>query len=314
MGFGGGGSSGGGGSTGTVDYPAYMKTVHGLLLDNAGVDTPANSVVDALNAAYGNSPFTGLLAYDPDTDITAMETPITTLSTAVSALDWEGDYDDMLADAVEQYDATLAPSATYITDKIEAYTDDLNNIVNSKHLPLFRAGMRDIGAVMTSAFTLGQAVLLNEVTRQVAKFSADIYLTHEQIRVSNIEKAIPVMVGLLTQKVEYLRVVAALTTEQKRIKIVAKDAEEKRNTELDALDAKWDLELFQYPSNTLAGIAGAVSAPRDENSKNYLSSGLSGALSGAAMGAMAGAQMGAGMGPWGAGIGAAIGLGAGLLK
>ncbi len=313
--FGGGGSSGGGGSTsGTVDYPAYMKTVHGLILDGGGVDTPTNSVIDAINAAYGGSPYAAATAYDPETAITAMETAITAFSGLATALAYHTDYDAIVNAAVAQYDDVIAPDGVYVTDRVAAYTDDLNDALNAKVIPSFRAGMRDIGAVMSSAFTLGEAIITTDVTKQIAKFAADMYVQGDQNRIGNIEKATVVMANMLSNKVEYGRVLAALTVEQQRMKIIAMTEEEERNLEIDSLDAKWDLDLFQYASNVLAGIAGGTSSGVKDLGKSKLSSAMGGALSGAAMGAAMAFAVGSTGGaalPFIAG-GAALGLGAGL--
>jgi phosphotransferase system HPr-like phosphotransfer protein len=377
-----GSSGGGGGSTGTIDYPAYMKTLHGLILDNNGGDTPTNSVIDAFNAAYGNSPFTAATVYDPDTDITAMEGTITSFSALATALAYHTDFDTMsnaavaqlttaapmtdissaittlaglvsgldhtidlpamITTAVASYDTDLEPAAGHIAAKIAAYVDDMNNALNSKVIPLFRAGMRDVGGVMSSAFTIGEVVLAAQMTRETAKFSSDIYLENDKMRVANIEKvitlmaamlqeklkgsasvteayikeqgamasqqaqAINTMAAMLTNKLEYSRVLAAITIEQKRMKIVAKTEEGVKNVEYDAQDAKWDLELFQFVSNVLASISGAAVMPVG---KSQLSTALGGALSGAAVGTAIGSETSVGSN-WGGAIGGAIGLAA----
>jgi hypothetical protein len=455
----GGGSGSSGGSSGTIDYPAYMKTVHGLLLDGGGADTPSSSVVDCINTALATSPYTGLTAYDPDTDITAQESAITTFSalasalayhtdydimaaagkaeidivapstnldtalstlvtlvgnlnyhtdfdaiavaagdeidtvhpktayttaiglvqTLVTAMTYHTDYDAMVAAAVAEIDAVLLP-ASLITAKAAAYASDLDTAIDTATYARFQAGMRDIGAVMTSAFTIGAANIEAEKTRQVSKFTtdlnfqsysertdliktgvqqmlamfigkiekqhgvalaelenakdrsailmasvgemvkmlldkvakqgatADLQIKGQSSKMAEISQAIQTMSTMLTSKLEYNRVLAALILEQKRIKIVAKDEEEKRNAELDVLDAKWDLELFAYASNVLAGIAGGTSSTGNRDARSPLSNALGGALSGAAAGAMA-----TGGNPVGIGVGALLGFGSSIL-
>jgi hypothetical protein len=289
-----------------------MKTIHGLLLDGGGADTPTSSIVDCINTGLATSPYTGLTAYAPDTDITAQETAISAFSALAVALSYHTDFDAMAAAAVAQIDAVVLPSS-YVTAKAASFATDLDTAIDTATYARFQSGMRDIGAVMTSAFTIGAANIEAEKTRQVAKFTADLNFQVDRERASMIMSSVQVMSSMLTNKMECNRVLAALILEQKRMKIVAKDDEEKRNAEIDVLDAKWDLELFAYASNVLAGIAGGTTGQGTRDNRSPLSSALGGALSGAAAGAMIGAQIGAVGGPMGAGIGAAIGLGASLL-
>ena len=80
---------------------------------------------------------------------------------------------------------------------------------------------------------------------------------------------------------------------------------------IDHSEALWDLELFQYGSNLLAGIGGGTVSPGSRPSQAGGSrSAIGGALSGAAAGAMAGSTFG----PYGMAIGGAIGAIGGLMS
>ncbi|MFA6972695.1 MAG: hypothetical protein WC208_15030 [Gallionella sp.] len=461
------GSGGGsGGTSGTVDYPAYMKTVHGQLLDNNGADTPSSSVVDCINTQLAAStPYSGVTAYDPDTVITAMDTavtnmtaiatalayhtdfdnmaaaakaeidvvaPSTNLDTAISslvtlvgnlskitdfnaiadaasteidtihprtayttavglaqvlvtAMTYHTDYDAMVAAAVDEIDTVFLP-ASKITSLASAFATDLDTAIDTATYARFQSGMRDVGAAMTSAFTIGAANIEAEKTRQVSKFTselnyksygdrkeliatgvqqmltmyigkiekqhgialaeienlkdratllagaidemvkmllektklqavtAEVEMKAQASKQQEIGQAIQIMSAMLTNKLEYTRVANAVAVEVGRLTIIAKDEEEKRNTEIDVRDALWDLELFQYGSNVLASISGGTAVNRTEG-RSPITSAMSGALSGAVAGAMiAGASEGAIAGPMGAGVGALIGLGAGLFS
>jgi len=116
-------------------------------------------------------------------------------------------------------------------------------------------------------------------------------------------------------RVEFERMLAQLTLEANRIKIVAKKEEMDDIIEYDVADAKWDLEVFTYGGNLLAAPGGGVSIPTGTRN-NKAASAIGGALSGAAMGAAAG-LMGGPLSPitstGGAIIGGLLGLGAGLM-
>ena len=155
---GGGSSGGGGGGSGQVDYPDYMKTIHNDWLDNTGVDSITSSVTDIMNAALGNSPFTGVDAYDPSTPLSDAWDAVCAFNTVVDALDHDSDWQSVIVNVADIIDNNIITD-TYITTDVAAYADVLDDQIESEILPRFRAGMRDINAVMSSAFVIGQAVI-----------------------------------------------------------------------------------------------------------------------------------------------------------
>lgn len=281
-----GGSGGGGGSSGEVGYPAYMETWHGMALDDSGADTLSLSITDVMDSALGNSPWTGQVAYAPDADITSLLAAPNVLQTLVTLLSSGTTLDTLISEVLDH---------TRIDDSVTEYAADLDARLIAEVLPRFEAGMRDINAVVSSAFVIGRALIEENQDRQVAKYSADLHMK------AFSDDAIKV-IGL---KLEYQKAVSQMLAEAYRIKIVAKKEETDTNIKLDEEDALWDLEVFQYGANLLASIGGAVVKPSTEQSSTAQSM-IGGALSGAAAGAMVG-------GPWGAGIGAALGAASSLL-
>ena len=266
---------GGGGAAGKVDFPTYMKTAHNDWLDQTGTDTIESSMVDAMNAALGNSPFTGAVAYDPDDDITA-------LLAYVSAYDL--------------FVGTLGTSTTdtIVAAEIAAFDAGLSDQLEAEAYPAFEAGMLSINAVMSSAFVMGRAIIEDGRARETAKYSAEV-----RARV----------LQLLSEAQKNL---AQFGVESYRIKSVLKSEETTQNLKIDESDAKWDMEVFQHGSNLLASISGAAHPiPKSEN--NTARSAVGGALSGAAAGAMMGSVVpGIGTGV-GAAIGGLMGIGQAFL-
>lgn len=291
---------GGGGGAGIVDYPAYMKDFHGEILDHDGVDTITLSLLDVMDAAQGNSPFTGILAYDPDTDITAMASSVTDLDTLVALLSSGTGLDTLMSNILS---TTRIDSE--VDDSVTEYSADLADRLTVEVLPRFEGGMRDINAVVSSAFPLGRSNIEATQTRQVARYSADLHLqAAQQYNVDAIK-----VIGL---KLDYQRLLTHITVESNRIKIVAKGEEAETNLELDEADANWDLEIFQHGANLLAGIGGGVMTS-NKKKKRPVASAIGGAMTGAVAGAMIGAETGVVSGPWGAAIGAVLGAAVGLL-
>lgn len=293
-----GSGGGGGGGSGAVDYPDYMETIHGNWLDGGGVDTLSQSVTDIMDAALGNSPWTGETAYDPDTEVSNIIGAPDDLQTLVTLLSTGTTLDTLISEILDE---------SRIDTAVDEFAADLDARLTAEILPRFNAGMRDINAVVSSAFVLGRANIEENQDRQVAKFSADLHMkafSDDAIRV-------------IALKLEYQKVVSSMVIEANRIKVVAKKEEVDKQLTIDEADALWDLEVFQYGANLLASIGGGTADPNTKKPSTAASM-IGGAMSGAAAGAMIGGAMegtimGMSAGPFGAIAGAVLGAGSALL-
>ena len=265
---------GGGGGTGEVGYPAYMETFHEGML-GAGVFTV--DVTTTVNAAtVAGPPMADGDAYDPAAPIAAMDTAAGTLTTLVNLLSAGTGLDAIITDVL---------SDDRIDDAVDEFSDDLDARYDAEVLPKFNAGMRDIGAVVSSAFAIGRAVLAEGQTREVAKFSASLHM-----------KAFgDDALQLIALKLEYQKAVSHMIVEINRMEIVALKEETDTNIKLGEANALWDLELFQYASNALASIGGGTVSPGAKQ-PSQLKSMIGGAMSGAAAGFMVGGPPGAAVG------------------
>lgn len=292
---GGGGSSGS--SSGKVDYPEYMKTMHGTWLTAVAADI--------VTATTGNSPYYSATAYDPATPLAAMDTAVCAFNTVVDALSNESDWDSAMTQAKITVDALI--SETYITADIAAFADVLDDQVDNVTIPKFQRGMQDINAVQSSAFALGEALIYGMRDRDVAKYTSDLRLKSSLQRNEMIIQSAATMLQALLTRAELEKAVAHYSLEYNRMFIAATKDQEDRDLQLDELDAKWDLEMYQYGGNMMASIAGAATS-QEADAPSQSSSAIGGALSGAAAGAMIGSKIGAIGGPMGAGMGAALGI------
>lgn len=297
------GGSGGGGSSGVVDYPQYMKVQHENMMDGGDFTstsyvhfTASTCLMQKIEDAVTNSPYSGEVAFDPDADITAFLALVTTLEGKVASLEATS-YDDLVTTASGSLDATLIDAA------MTAHGDALDDRLNSDVLPRFQVGMRDINAVVSSSFVVGQAVIEAFNTREVADFGAKLRLENHGLIVSGVRDQIQLVIAKLT----YRDTVTKVGLEARRMKAVLKKEELKEQLDIDDKNITWGIELFQHGANMLSSISGA--AVSKERMPSTGASVLGGALSGAAAGAMVGSSAG----PYGAAIGGVIGGIGGLL-
>lgn len=333
-----GGSSGGGGSSGAVDYPAYMKTRHETWLSEIATD---------ITIAQSANPYSTAVAYDPDCVLAASNFVISQFYDLVVAIDpvvdWAANFDIAEAKFHEQVITTITDYAfssifdyAHVADLISSFQSDLEARRDNDFKPAYKVGMQNVNAVMSSAFTIGDALITAQVARDVANFSADLnfkneekLLQYEQVQAEEntahnrnviarnqleISQAVSkgqfgvsgsqAISSLLSTQLQFGVAISNLTTDANRIKIVSKQEETDKNLKYDRQDAVWDLEMYQYGSNVMASIAGT--ALKQESEVSTGASVLGGALTGAAVGAAIG-PVGALSGGAVAGIGAAIG-------
>jgi hypothetical protein len=277
----GGGSNGGGSTSGTSGYPPYMEAWHYDALCDMGGASLSLSMAEVMNTAFSNSPYAGAAGFDPSPNLTNIDNILVDLADVVS------DFTTTIAVGTLISDMFSAPA---ITDVIDAFELDFDTRVAAVTIPRFEAGMRDIGAVVSSAFAIGKSIIELDRDRQVAKFSADLRMK----TFSDYNASRQALLQLILQANQHA---TATTIEANRLEIVASKEYTDTNLKLDEMDALWDLEVFKYGGNLLGAIAGsAVSTGENREGSKSHPSVLGGVLSGAAAGATIGTSFSAGTG------------------
>lgn len=264
---------GGGGSSGKVDFPQYIKDAHGDWVDHGGVDAINSSMVDVMNSALGNSPFSGLVVYDPDTDISAWLAELTTFNDYVDLLSSGTGLDALVSGILDD---------SRISDEVDAFAASVDAQLTGEIYPRFEAGMRDINAVISSAFVIGRAIIEDGRDREVARFEGSLRMKafgDDALR-------------LVALKLQYQQTLTEATMKAHGLKIAAKKEEVDDQAEFDEQDARWDLEVFQYGANLLAAPGGGVMIPKGQQGMSKTQATISGAMAGASVGASTGSGYG----------------------
>ena len=269
------GGSGGGGASGEVDYPDYMKTQHETWL--------ASMATHISTAVAGGSPFGADVAYDPTTKVGNMDAAVCALNTIVDALDDKVDWAARVDTAVAKIDSAIIDD-TYLNADIVAYQNVLDDSITNKVLPDFQTGMRDVNAVYSSAFVMGEALVYGMRDRDVAKYGSELRLKMNSQRVEAIKASVENMMSNLQQRVEMEKQVCHYTMEANRIGIVAFKEQIEQDLSITDMDARWDMDVYQYGANMLAAIGGGTGRTGGGVSTSKTQSALSGAVSGAAVG------------------------------
>lgn len=256
----------GGGSAGKVEFPPHITATHKDWLDKDSTDFISHSMTDLMNNAIGSSPYLGLFPYDPDTDLAAVLDAATSFKNLVGLLSSGTGLNTIMSTLLDD---------SRIVAEANAFQDQIDDVVVDT-LSRFESGMRDINAVVSSAFVIGRATIETTGLKEVAK-----YLT--SLRGSWYNQTVPLLVDM---KLKYEQLLTAAITEVRRIKIVSKGEEVARGAELDALDARWDLETYQYGANLMAAPGGGTMVPHRGGNKTMST------IGGVFSGMSAGGQMG----------------------
>ena len=298
-----------------VEYPDYMSQAHRWWIDGVVTDWDDADIVDtggmtkAIKDAIADNPFTGLTGYDPTTDVTSMTSAITAFDTLINAIEPDDDYIDFANAAKTQIDTMYPVDDTYISARAAAHANILDNELDTKVYPRFEAGMRDINAVMTSAFAIGRAIIETDRNDKVDKFISDMEYQADTKRSDLISAATSEMIRLYLQKLEFERVIMAIGIDKARLAIAAQQDYKTEIKAIAADEGRWELECYKYGANLLAGIGGGTtpSVPVDGNkTARIIGTGLSGASAGAIIGSQIAGESGAGWGAMLGGIAGAI--------
>lgn len=291
-----GGGSGGGGSSGSVDYPGYMKDRHSALYD---------MMRDEVSEAKAHNPYVGMQAHNPASMIKEMFATVDYYDAVIREFDpvqvWEtlmGSVPRVIFDMLD-----MKP----LQDYIDQQKIRLRHGIEDEVLPKYRRGMQDIGAVMTSAFKIGEALLwMREMEEEAAlekEFKGKLALAAYEYSF----KSTGDIINLTLQKIAYHKDVMHYNLEVLRMGYAAmKEFQDSANI-YKIEQTKWKLEMDKYLMDSLGSIASSAgtSYSTSTGGGSRVSSAIGGALAGAGAGAMVG-------GPTGAAVGGAIGLAAGL--
>lgn len=290
-------SGGGGGGSGKMDWPQYLKDAHEQGLDKVwevrgGTFNPYNDV--------------DVFSYDPAAPLGAIDSDLADFNSMVVgygtlALDPKANWESLIDTVTNKFEDVVFDQST-IDAEIASFGDLLSADITSDALPRFRAGMRTVNAVQSSAFVIGEANIEAERVRSLAKYGTELnlkYMFNPQ-RIQAITGTVQELMQMQTHTIDKYKDLLHYQIEGNRMKIVANKEHQDTSNELAKLRGKWDFEELQYYANMISAISGGVMSAGDERP-----SGMQSALGGALSGASAGYMLG---GPWGAAAGGAIGL------
>lgn len=287
--------SSGGGSSGKVEYPAYLQTMHGKMMDTAASDTLNVSMFDLLNEATTTNPYNdaSLVVYTGRAvvDTNGTET-MTTIAQAVAAvlganagLDVIDYFNSTLTSVTAQLDAVVINDA--IVDQATAAFEAVIDPGIQVELTKYDADATSIGMAMSSAYAIGKNLILARKLERIGTYDAEL---RSRMYLQRNDAAVTTARELLARKLNHIQVtkeVYAFAAECVKLKILNEREYFKDNAEFLHEKATWKFEAMQYGFNGMASIGGGSMIPKNAGMSKG-SSAMAGALGGAAAGAYIG--------------------------
>lgn len=294
-----GGKGGGGSGDTTVRFAPYVEAAHQQMVNHNGADSLTLSVFQAMNAAVGQSPYDNIDTITAEAgflgggSITSRRSSfdmfqMIMLNTDIKAL-WLQLYEDSVDNP--EVAAAVTSQGALIQDEID-----------TRIMPKFLAGMRDINAVQSTTFGIGKALIAESQVKLVHDFSSKLKLKQCDVALERWAKHLAWNTSLVS-----------VYNDMMKMYYTARFDAESREMEYAVKDALWDLSLFEYGRSTIAALNGAAAAS-PQNQPSQTAKGIAGAMAGAGAGAAIGAQISKdGGAAWGAAAGGLLGLAASFL-
>jgi len=272
----------GGGSSGKVSFPGYMEGQHEEWMDDIEV------IITAELAS--NSPYFGEKAYNPDLEIGGLERRREKFEEVVAGIDDEKSWEEFVERALVKadevlFDETVLKDArtTFDHRTEDSFVSGVNSLSN------WASGT---GAVDSSAFSIGLALLEMERERKVDDFDANLHFELYKLRSQFLIQGTQQLTQILSMRTQAEERAVMTHDQTAKTVIVAKKEQVDRDIEIDVQDTLWDLKLFQYGGQMLSAVQGGGGAGAKEPSP--VASVIAGAAGGFATGGPVGAAIGGG--------------------
>lgn len=331
------GSGGSGGGSATSVVQQHLINMHGDWLarcvEGSATIFPNRTMVDLINDSFNaTNPFTGVSAYDGQSEFNAMDTMLQRFKQQVDLL--EIDNASLSSPIVDTDFDTLEAPEIGLEDFREAvitYEEVLSEQLMDVTLPRFNTDMRGANATNGSAYVLGKAMLLRAHQRDVAAFSGDLRAKfalgkldyHTKWELTKLAARVDIRSRkylIRYENANWSRDVQSnlmhYGVEIERMKLTRRAEERAQNINYKDSEFRVPFEAYQYGANLIAAISGGT-APVRHSSSSATSSVIGGALQGMSIGSQIGGNIGNNSGGnysgWGALLGGVAGVAGALL-
>ena len=289
------GGSSGGGSSGAVSWPHWISWLH-----KDGADYMLASIQSTPN------PFVDVSPADPHDQYEWMSGELSNYQDILYNFNPSEGWEAAIDRVAVKYDATLL-NVDHIQGVIGAISAISKVELEAKVLPDFRAGMRDINAVQSSAFVVGEAFIYGFFMHGIQDIASKYILDQHEKRSSAILGTAGKLLEPEVTKLQAWENYCKVANDFNRLMLVANKEYVDAQLDIDEAEARWELEKWNNYGNFIASMNGGT-----VHTTGRKPSASQSALGGAFSGASAGLSMTGNW--WGAAGGAVLGAGSAMMN
>lgn len=279
----GGGNGGGEEGESIIRYAPYVEDRHKDFL---------NKVASHRRSVVSHSPFSGYTEIEVENAFFGVGYVISSFPSLydmygkfMAGLDIDTLYSQLFEDTV---------NAPEINNLVSAEAQLLDDDIETKVLPRFQVGARDINSVISSSFLVGKSLIEEARVKALSKFSAELKY-----------KMIPVVSERWRAHLVWNEGVVRMYAEVMKLYYSAKMDVDDTNYSMAAKDKLWPFTVLDYERAALGAMQGAMTTTGGVAGTSQTRKVIGGALAGAAAGGAATAGN-----PYGFAAGAVIGAAA----
>lgn len=285
-----------GGGNAQTTIPAYLETFHKEILDADGAQAIELNIAEEMwlaSSGVGGNPFDTYEPYDPDPEISDINTAVSAAITQVDSLNPQVNIETFLDAAITKYNASLMPSSEITT---------LVNASEARSRTAFQRGVAGtmafawtVGAMTNSQLPIALRMAVKDRDQQLAEYEAKLTLFQQRDRTSTVIAIANAMANLLAEKTAKKAAMASLRFQEAQLIINAKQDEISAALEWETRAATWDMDLINDSLNVMSSIFGAAAMRRAPTKGERFSAAIGTGLN-------AGIQAGVAFGSPGAGL------------
>jgi len=289
-----------GGPSGEIKYQPYVQDAHAEMLYGdtaAAYATGLAGDFDSLNMSFiltdtttgimNVNPYTGIAAYNPDTDLSLAQAAVDSYSGLISSVDETGTWGQMVDAAYAKLD-TLLPSTAQVDSEVTAYEAAAKTQLANSYNRV-AAGFSDINGVVGTAMPTALAMLELSFTTDVNRFRAERTHQADKNRAQAMLHSIDAMTNLLQTRIQGTATVAGMQIQRSASTIAAKEDQRIADTALSVDETFWRMRALRSGLDVLSGPSGVASGPEGPTKTERIMSGIGNSF---AAGAEVGVQSG----------------------
>ena len=274
------------GPSGEIKYQDYIQKTHANMMFGANDDAigttldlfitnlhnMADILTDADEGLLSLNPYTSVVSYNPDTDLSQAQSTVNSFSALVSEIDEISTWNTMVDAAFDKL-SKLLPDTSQVDSEVTSYEAAAKTQLANSYNRV-AAGFFDINGVVGTAFPSALAMLELSFTTDVNRFRAERTHQADKNRAMVMAQAVDSMTRLLQTKLQGSANTVNMQGRQAGMTIAAKEDQRIADTNLSVDETFWRMRALRSGLDVLKGPAGVAAGPEGPSKFDRIMSGV----------------------------------------